>query len=154
MEALGLDSMSGRLLMPREIVLLTDRHLPLVAAAVTTPGHIRHLLLEMTTFATLAIMEHLQPLLTVFFSSMTRCGMVLVVVAPAPAAHSTTLHGSARPSPSPPPTTWKLESATVNRIQTRPSNSWRFTCNNNYATKSMTCLLYNHLLSSIIITVL
>ena len=41
------------------------------------------------------------------------CGMVLGVVPPAPAAHSTTLHGSARPSSSPPLMTWRSGSVSI-----------------------------------------
>ena len=127
MEALGLDSTSGRLLVPWEMILLIRSHFPLVAAAVMTPGHIRQASLAMTTSVTLAFMEAI--ILTMLFSPVTRCEMVLVVVAPAPAAHSTTLHGSARLSPSPPLTTWKRESVIAGKVGTHPSHSWKYMCN-------------------------
>ena len=61
-------------------------------------------------------------------SLMTHCGMVLGVVPPAPAAHSTTLHGSARPSPSPPLITWRSGSVINLLIETHLSSLWKFTC--------------------------
>ena len=61
-------------------------------------------------------------------SLMTHCGMVLGVVPPAPAAHSTTLHGSARPSPSPPLMTWRSGSVMNMNIETHLSSLWKFTC--------------------------
>ena len=57
MEVLGLDSTSGHLLVPLEMLMLISIHMPLVAAAVATTGHIQHFLLEMTTFVILAFME-------------------------------------------------------------------------------------------------
>ena len=47
------------------------------------------------------------------FTPMIPSGMAMDVVPPAPAASSTILHGSARPSPSPPLMTWRSGSAMV-----------------------------------------
>ena len=102
MEALGLDSTSGHLPVLLVMVLLLGIHLTLVAVALIATGRIRHLLLEMITFVTQVLMK---VVIVLFFSPMIHYGMVLAALLPAPVVLSTTLHGFARPSPSPPMTT-------------------------------------------------
>ena len=69
-----------------------------VTVVVVLTGHTTHHLLEATISVILAIVEGF----LISFTLPTLCGMVLGVVPTAPAASSTTLPGSARPSPSPP----------------------------------------------------
>ena len=125
-EVLGLDSMFGHLLVPWVTIMPQVPHNRLVAAAVTT-GHIRHLSLEMIISVIPVIMHQKIPMT---LSLMTHCGMVLGVVPPAPAAHSTTLHGSARPSPSPPLITWRSGSVMNLHLETHLSSLWKFMCSN------------------------
>ena len=113
---------AGHLLVPWVTVLPQIDHYCLVAAAVVTTGRIQHLLLEMIT----SVITH--QYIPMALSLMTHCGMVLGVVPPAPAAHSTTLHGSARPSPSPPLMTWRSGSVMNLRLETHLSSLWKFTC--------------------------
>ena len=126
MEVLGLDSISGHALVLSEMPLLPSNHIPPVAAAVVTTSHTQHLLLGMITSVILVVM----PLaILTSFSLVTHCGMVLGVVPPAPAAHSTTLHGSTRSSPSPPLMTWRSGSVIALHVGTHLSSSWRSLCN-------------------------
>ena len=103
----------------------------------------QHLLLGMITSVILVVILVVVALaLQTFFLPTTHCGMELGVVPPAPAAHSTTLHGSARPSPSPPLMTWRSGSVIAVHIGTHLSSSWRFLCNKSTCTyKFLFCIL-------------
>lgn len=136
MEELGLDSISGHLLAPWEMPLLGHPHIPLVSVVVAATGRIQHLSLEMTTSA---ILVAVQDTVSLLLSLMTHCGMVLGVDLEVLAVHSTTLHGSARPSPCPPLMTWRSGSVTVLHAETHPSSSWRFMCSSYYR------LVMNHI---------
>ena len=117
----ALKNISGHLLVPVEKLQkdLVSAFVTIgcVTAVTVTPGHTTHHLLETTISVTLAMRASL-----CFIDSTPRtpCGMVLGVVPQAPVVNSTTLPGSARPSPSPLLMTWRSLTATKTLELTHP----------------------------------
>ena len=96
-------------------------HIGYVHAVTATTGQIQLYLLERITSVTLAIILRL---FQVFFTPMTLSGTARGVVLIAPAANSTTPHGSVRPSPSPPLMTWRSGSVIMEVLMIHLSSCW------------------------------